>query len=230
MVGLAPAAPAGHLRRLAPGAAILSLALACSGAPVATSPAPAGPPPARLAIDAPPGADVHVDDVFVGVTPLPAPIDAEPGWHHVEVTSNGHKRFGRSVELERGKTKALAAELDETGQRKAAWALIGSGGALLSGGIVLGVLSVVEQRKARDLLDEADGEDLSERAQADYDDAVAARDGYRVGSGIAAGTALGLFVLGGVLFGFDAPERKAAFTLLPSLAPGHASAAATLRF
>ncbi|MBL9022064.1 MAG: PEGA domain-containing protein [Myxococcales bacterium] len=230
MAGLAPVAPAFHLLRLAPSAAIFSLVVGCSGTPVAPSPAPNGPPPARLTIDAPPGADIHVDDVFVGVTPLPAPVDAEPGWHHVEVTSNGHKRFARSLELERGKTRTLTAELEETGQRKAAWALIGSGGALLSGGIVLGVLSVVEQRKARDLQDEADGEDLSERAQADYDDAIAARDGYRVGSGITAGTALGLFVLGGVLFGFDAPERRPTLTLVPSLSPGSAAGNMTLRF
>jgi hypothetical protein len=202
----------------------------CSAAPPPPAPPSAGPPPAKLVIDAPAGADVHVDEVFVGVTPLPAPVDAEPGSHRVAVTLNGHEPFSKSVDLERGKTRALAVDLDETAQRKAAWGLIGGGGAVLSAGIVLGVLSVVEHRKSRDLLDEADGEDLGDEDQVAYDDAISARDRYRIGSGVAAGTALGLFVVGGFLFAFDAPPGPKPIAIVPALSPGHAGAAATIRF
>lgn len=143
---------------------------------------------------------------------------------------NGHERFSRSVELERGKKRALIAELDETGQRKAAWGMLGGAGAVLSAGIVLGVLSVVEHRRSRDILDEADGEDLGDREQAAYDDAVAARDRYRIGSGVTGGTALGLFVVGGLLFAFDAPQDRKDVAIVPRLSGDHAGATATLRF
>ena len=216
--------------RLAP-ISLACLALGCASAAPAPPVKPEGPVPAKLAVEAPAGSDVYVDGVLVGVAPLEAPVDADPGKHAVQVTLNGHEPFARSVVLTRGRTDTLVVDLDETDQRKGAWASIGVGAASLTAGIILGVLSVVEHRESRDILDEdEDGSGLNAEAQARYDDAVDARDRYRIGSGVAAGVGLGLFVVGAVLFAFDAPLAPGEIAVLPSVSPEFAGAAARLSF
>lgn len=120
----------------------------------------------------------------------------------------------------------------------APWILVASGGVALSVGIALGAWSVVEHRSARDLRGPGGGRTLDDAEQAAYDEAIALRDDLRIGSGIAAATALGLFVTGGVLFAIDeldeqepgpSPSTRSA-QLVPVLAPGFAGGVATLRF
>jgi len=120
----------------------------------------------------------------------------------------------------------------------APWILVASGGVALSVGIALGAWSVVEHRSARDLTGPGGRRRLDEADQAAYDEAIALRDDLRIGSGIAAATALGLFVTGGVLFAIDelddaepgaAPSVRSA-QLSPVITPGFAGGVATLRF
>jgi hypothetical protein len=94
-------------------------------------------------------------------------------------------------------------DLRETAQRKWAWASMGVGGAGVATGIVFGVLSVVEHRSAQDLEVADDATDEERRA---YDEAIAARDTYRVVSGVSAGAGIAIFLTGAVLFAFDAPD------------------------
>jgi hypothetical protein len=119
------------------------------------------------------------------------------------------------------------------------WILVVSGGVALSVGIALGTWSVVEHRAARDLRGPGGGGGtLDDDDQATYDEAIAMRDDLRVGSGIAAAAALGLFVTGGVLFALDeldaeepgAPPSARATEIVPLLAPGFAGGVATFRF
>jgi hypothetical protein len=180
-----------------------------------------------LAFEATPGADVRVDGVDVGTLPLASAIPADPGPHRVELRLSGHEPEARTVRLERGKTTTLTVDLSETAQRTGAWVAIGSGAAALSAGIVLGVAAVVEDRTASDLARRDDS-----TAGTEYEDAVAARDRYRVGSGIAAGTGLGLFVLGACLFAFDDPPLPSAtnasrLSITPFFGPGALGASAT---
>lgn len=119
--------------------------------------------------------------------------------------------------------------------------LLASGGAGIATGIVFGVLSVVEHRRSRDAFQQVDeDEDVSDELRTEYQDAVDARDDLRVGSGIAAGVGLGMFLVAGALFAIDdergaeaaTPESDAALRprFTPHLAPGSAGASATLPF
>ena len=216
--------------------ALVALAAAC--APALPPELPEGEPvPAKLDVDAPRGAEIEVDGVFVGVAPLLQPIDAEPGSHRVLVTLDGHEPRVDDVELVRGETTTLEADLDETPQRIASWVVIGAAAAGLGTGIVLGVLGVVEHRASLELAPSADG---TSGDQAAYDDTIAARDRYRAGSTAVAGVGLGLFVVGAILYTFDEPdvpaeakppeEGSVGFSLQPLVAPDFGGASATVRF
>ena len=208
--------------------------LGCSAASTPTSIVPSGVVPARLSVTAPSGAEVRVDGILVGSAPFAEPISADPGPHQVVVVLDGHEPREERVVLVRGKTRALAVELDSTTQRKAAWALIGIGSNGVVAGIVLGALAVVEQRKASDVvgfMEAPDGEDFTV-----YNDAIAARDRYRIASGVAAGAGLGLFVTGALLYAFDAAtppkapsaERRPEVSVVPLMGPNGAGASTYL--
>lgn len=138
---------------------------------------------------------------------------------------------------------ATPAEAEASTERTAAWFLLVGGGVGISTGVVLGVLSVVEHRRSRDAFEEAarDEEDPSAAARAEYAAAIDARDDFRLASGIAAGTGLGMFLAAGLLFAIDAPDASASASaappraparplLRPLLGPGLAGARATVRF
>lgn len=197
----------------------------CSNAAPVTSQVPSGVVPAKLAVSAPEGAEIHVDGVLVGSAPLATEILADPGPHEVGVVLDGHTPSLERVSLERGKTRSIEVELETTGQRKAAWVLIAVGGAGVAASIVLGALAVVEQRKADDLVR---GPNVAQFADqlSEYTDTVDARDRYRVGSGVAAGAGVGLFVAGALLYAFDAATlpagakgERSGWVVLPLLGP-----------
>jgi hypothetical protein len=162
------------------------------------------PKPAELSIEAPSDAEVRIDGKLIGSAPLEDPIRLSAGKHSLRVTKTGHHSYARDVHLERGKAETVYVSLERTDQRKAAIALIATGTAAVAAGIVFGVLSVVEHRRAIDIQDQFGGE-LDNEAQAEYDAAIAARDNYRIVSGVTAGTGFGLFLVGGALFVLDDP-------------------------
>lgn len=191
------------------------------------------PKPARLSVTGPTGAGLFVDGTFVSQLPLAEPTKVEPGARLVEVRDPGYETFSARLELDRGRTRSLAVDLEPTTQRTASWILIGTGGAGIAAGVGLGIASVVKHREARDLRSFNDAEDtLSIQDQRAYDAAISARDDFRVGSGIAGGVGLGLFVLGGVLFAIDSPgdSKGDAVSARPTLGPGLAATDVTFRF
>lgn len=184
--------------------------MACAKAPL-LPPIPAGG--ASIIIEAPDGAAVQVDGVEVGEAPLGKPVDASPGAHHIVVTQNGYETYERDVVLTRDTRRTWSVELEPTSQRIASWVLLPIGAAGAGAGIVTGILAVIEQRAASDL-----DEDSTE-----YDDAVAAKDNYRVASATAVSVGLALFVTGALLLAFDAPT-------IPSLRPTKRGGAASFSF
>jgi len=156
------------------------------------------PMPAKLAITGPNEAKVHVDGKLAGALPFEEALELEPGTRLVAVTRNGYHPHAEEVVLRRGKLTKLEIDLEMTAQRKAAWPLVAVGAAGVAAGIVLGVFAVVSHREAIDLQD-AGGDPL------EYDALIEARDDFRLGSGIAAGTGFGLFLIGGGLLVFDTP-------------------------
>lgn len=131
---------------------------------------------------------------------------------------------------------------DETSNEKTVGiVLLVSAGAAVATGIGLGVASVIEHRRSRDLLQEAAEEEADLLAtQSAYAEAIAARDDLRVASGVAAGAGLLMFLAAGTLFAIDEARDDAAAPpspapsprafAVPVLAPGHVGASASLRF
>jgi hypothetical protein len=124
---------------------------------------------------------------------------------------------------------------------------MGTGAAGIAAGIAFGALSVIEYRSARNLNRGAGGRDLSEAEQSEHDAALAARDDYRVASGIGGGVGLGLFLIGGALLVFDsppvalpagprspatkpAPTAGASVSALPAIGPTFTGATLAVRF
>ena len=213
--------------------AVLCGALALLGACGAAAPPGERPPPAPRA---PPrvhdqaGAELHLDGIFVGSAPLAEPVSLDRGPHDVVVTLTGHEPFARRVMLEGGRASRVEVDLDETVQRKVAWGFIGGGGALLPGGIVFGVLSVIEHRASRDILSSASGGSFGEEDKRLYDETIARRDDYRVGSGVLGGAALLSFGVGAILFGFDDPPKPRDVSVSTSLSDHEAGASVEVRF
>lgn len=113
--------------------------------------------------------------------------------------------------------------------------LLATAGAAVATGIGFGIASVIEHRRSRDLLQGATEEEADLLAtQSAYAEAVAARDDLRVGSGIAAGAGLLMFLAAGTLFAIDeandAPVPAPRAVAAPILGPDRVGAGATFRF
>ncbi len=209
-------------------------AVACAGSASPPASPHAEARAATLYVEGTSGADLAVDGVYVGTLPLASPVVAEPGPHEIVVTSNGHHPEARTVELGAGRTERLTVELDETGQRAGAWVALASGAGWVSVGVVFGVLAIVEDRNARDLVQRLDG-GVTASETTSYEQALGKRDLYRTGAGIAVGSGLAFFVVGACLFAFDerpAPGTAGApqVTVVPVVDPTFAGGAAEVRF
>lgn len=199
-------------------------------AQVAESRAPLDPKPAHLVIEGTSGAEIYVDGVAVGNLPLIDPIRVSPGKHRVRAKLNGHLPYEQTVSIGRGSRVRLQIELEATGQRTLAWLAIGTGAASAGVGIVFGVLSVVEHRISRDLVQFSF---QSEDQQAEFNAAIRARDNYRIVSGVAGGVGLAAFVTGAALFSFDEPAWGSArpyLRFIPVWTPSWAGAVVASEF
>jgi hypothetical protein len=186
---------------------------------------------AKLTVEGPDDAAVHLDGQLVAITPLEEPLTIAPGSHFVAITLDGHHPETRTIEVAAGETATVAVDLEATGQRIGAGILLGVGAGGIVAGLVLGVLSVVEHRESQDLFDDVGALGPSPSQRQAYGETIERRDDFRLGSGLAAGFGLGLFVVGGALFVLDRPEapaapERAALTpaIIPQLGPGFAGA------
>lgn len=164
--------------------------------------------PAQLTIAAPEGAEISIDGRPQGEAPLPA-IAVRPGRHFVAVTMNGREPFTREVDLRRGERRRLDARIESTGQRTAAWILIGTGaGAVIAGG-VLGALSLAKENDAKTIADDAsDRGNLPQSKRLEYEELRDDRDQLRLAALITAGAGLAVTTTGVVLFAFDSPKVR----------------------
>jgi hypothetical protein len=159
-------------------------------------------------ISAPEGAEISVDGRPQGEAPLPA-LALKPGRHFVAVTMNGREPFTREVELGRGQRRKLDVDLESTGQRTAAWVMIGAGAAGVIGGGVLGVFALDKENDAEAILDEAETEgNQSEARRREYEELRDDRDQLRLAAIITAGAGLAVTTTGILLFAFDSPKVR----------------------
>ena len=69
------------------------------------------PAPARLEIESnPTGAEVFIDGLLLGITPVRIPV--EPGDHRVELRIDGHQTQVHDLSVERGSTEILSVQLN----------------------------------------------------------------------------------------------------------------------
>lgn len=162
--------------------------------------------PALLMVGLDAGASIMVDGRPVATTPLPRPIELPAGTHFVAVSRNGYQAFTREVTLTRGQQTTLPVKLESSGQRKAAWVVLGAGGAALVAGGVFTALALIEQSDAQKVLDAQAKGNIGQGDVAAENSALAARDRWRTAAVASFGGAVGLALVGGALYAFDRPN------------------------
>jgi hypothetical protein len=161
--------------------------------------------PARLLVIAPGGARISVDGRFRGVSPS-APLELTPGRHLVTVTANGRQAYSRELDVSRDEARKLDAMLPATGQRTAAWVLMGTGvAALLTGGGLM-VAAVAQENRAKRV-------EVETTSDIDaYNGLVSSRNELRTAGIVASASGLAVGAIGAFLFAFDEPRIGPAAT------------------
>lgn len=165
--------------------------------------------PASLSFRTNAGAQISVDGRLVGLAPLPVPIDVSPGVHVITVSLNGHEGYSTEVDLDRGETRNIQASLHRTTQRTVSYGLLGVAGASLVAGGVFSVLALRSQSDAQTVLDNQKTRTISQGELNQYNQARDDRDNLWRPAAIGSfGAALGLGLVGGLLYAFDQPGAR----------------------
>lgn len=162
------------------------------------------PRPASVAVEAPAGARVLIDDVPVGQSPLPAPLRLPPGDYELSVLATGRQPRSQRLALLPEEAITVEVELDRTGQRMISGVLLGAAGALAISAGVTGLYALDAQSDAEALQGRV-GQGLSSAEYDRYEALRGDRDAYAdatLALGISATAAL---VTGLVLYFFDDP-------------------------
>lgn len=192
-----------------------------------------------VAVDTDEGAEVRVDGERVGVAPLGRPLELDAGEHLVTVTRRGHVPFTRRITGERGQSIEVDAELSTTRQRKLAWAMIGTGGVFVVGGVLAGLVAGGAQSRADELDDLRRTEGLTAAQLAEYQDKRDERDQARAAAFGALATGAVVGGIGALFYFLDnpsppAPKRGAttsrSLELSPVIGPEQAGVALGGRF
>ena len=170
--------------------------------------------PAQLRVTGADGAEISIDGRTVGNAASSARIPIAAGVHLVAVARNGHAAFVREIEFSRGQEKTLALDLGSTAQRKIARGALVLGAAGIVTGAVFTVVALIEEGRAKDVLDKSNSQNLTGPDLATYDSARNARTTWTDAAIIGYGAGAALAATGLVLYLFDSPN-----TTNPSLPP-----------
>jgi len=162
--------------------------------------------PATVIIEASPAADLYIDGSHEGTIESPKHLLLPSGSHALRLRRNGYRLASVSAELEPGSTRSISVELQQTGQRKTAYAMFIAGGASLVVGAVLTGLAVEREDHAQDILDQRDERNITAEEFHDYQDATSARDRLRVGAAVSLTGAAAMLITGLVLYAIDQPS------------------------
>ncbi|MEM6791448.1 MAG: PEGA domain-containing protein [Myxococcota bacterium] len=164
----------------------------------------------KLEVIASSGAEVTVDGVSRGEVPFARPVALEPGRHLVVVSEAGYEAYVEELDFVYGSQTEIEVDLPMTGQRRAAWAVMGTGAAIFAGGLLVGGFGLSAQSDAQEIDDRRQAEGSISREDAErFNDLIDERD--RLFGGGASLAGLGVLVAGTglLLYLFDEPDVKA---------------------
>lgn len=160
---------------------------------------------ARLTVLNADGAEISIDGRAVGPASA-AGVSIEPGVHLVAVGRNGHTAFVREIEFARGEEKKIEVDLRSSGQRKVARGALVLGGAGIVAGGVFTVVALVEEGRAKSVLEKSASQNLTGDDLTTYDSARAARTTWTDAAIVGFGAGAAIAATGLVLYIFDAPN------------------------
>jgi hypothetical protein len=164
--------------------------------------------PSYLRVLAPPDTTVLVDRRFEGNPSTPLVLAA--GRHEVVVLKRGFDTASRVVTLKPGEHRSVAITLDTSSQRRLAYVSFTLGAVAAVTAAVFGGLSWSEDAKASSLHDTAQTRNLTTAEFGSYNDAVAARNRFRVFTLVSASVAVTFGGVGLGLYALETPELSAA--------------------
>ena len=168
--------------------------------------------PGLLVLTARAGAQLTIDGRYVATTPLPRPLEIEPGHHLIAIAKNGYRAYTEEIDVGRAETKKLDVDLKATKQRVASFVLLGAGAAGIIAGGVVASLVIHQQSLAQDIDAERQtkGFDCRDQPSAcplkDYQRAIDKRDALRPIAGTALTGGALVAATGAILFLFDQPS------------------------
>ena len=184
------------------------------------------------------GADVLVDQVRVGTTPLGGEIFVLPGTHTIELVHRDYKPASQTIQVEKGSTKVVALTLEMV-ERGPSIPVLGVGYGLALLGVVGGaVFTVLSNSKAADAQDQTDAlKEMTKNkrpctvSRPECDSILALREdqdlfgniagGMFIGAGVAAiGTSIYLVMT--TMGGKPSAGPTTGLRAVPILAPGQA--------
>ena len=166
------------------------------------------PKPGRLSVRAERGATLYVDGRRLGTLPG-EPVRVAPGRHFVSVARRGRASWDDVISVERDRELVLDATLAATGQRRAAWWVLGGGATVGTAAGLAAGWAYAARRDANDLDARRRGLTATPADLARYNERV---DDERLRSSVATGLGLGALALGVVglgLWWFDTPAPGA---------------------
>ena len=164
------------------------------------------PKPAVVNFEVPSGARIEIDGRAVRKNQA----SVLAGQHFVTISKRGHKPVSRELDLSRGEKTTVAVSLQNTGQRKASYYVLGTAATILLASGVTGALALNAQSAAEDIQEEiTDGNNIDEDDIDEHNDAIDRRDTYRTVSYVLVGTAILTAAVGSVLYWADNPRIEA---------------------
>jgi PEGA domain-containing protein len=186
--------------------------------------------PAQLVLRDAAGSDVALDgrSISAGSAPLAVPA----GRHFLTVQRRGHRPLARNLDLARGATVTVDADLPATTQRRVSYVVLGVAAAALAGAGTTTFLALRAQSDAQAILDKRSTTNLTPAELADYDDARSRRGDLVTASTVLYGVAAAAGVTGLLLFLLDEPRAEAApaGVVAPQVGPDEIGASWTVRF
>jgi hypothetical protein len=164
------------------------------------------PKPARLTVQTDASAEVMLDGVVSGATPMSGPLEVAPGTRRLVLLRTGHRPYIADLALGPDEAERVDAKLEPTSQRYASYVLFGVGAAgIVAGGVLTG-FAFQEQAEAQRIDDARQAGNISDADRDAFDTAIARRNDLRLAATVSFGTGALAGVTGLLLFLIDAPE------------------------